>query len=161
VKLMSVLPSCDVFCTIMSTLTLAAATAEQRCGMPDVGNGEDGHLRPLMSVTTPEMIGSSMLGSIGDLCPAPCEGGAERMGTLVAGELHAAQRPHLAAGSAGPSIPSKLTWASLAACGTIADLPRTHQHRCSLATVAPSARQRYRRGVAAAASERRDLPLPC
>ena len=61
VKLMSVAPSVDVFCTIMSTLTLAAASGSNsaaeipgRSGTPSTVTFDS-----LTSVTTPEMIGSS------------------------------------------------------------------------------------------------------
>ena len=65
VKLMSVLPSCDVFCTIMSTLTLAAANGSNSAAEMPGRSGTERMVTfaSLVSVTTPEMIGSSMLGS--------------------------------------------------------------------------------------------------
>ena len=65
VKLMSVLPSCDVFCTIMSTLTLAAANGSNSAAEIPGRSGTDSTVTfdSVVSVTTPEMIGSSMLGS--------------------------------------------------------------------------------------------------
>ena len=65
VKLMSVKPSAEVFCTIMSTFTFACASGSNR---PADTPGRSGTLRTvtlasLTSVTTPEMMGSSMEGS--------------------------------------------------------------------------------------------------
>ena len=65
VKLMSVVPSFEVFCTIMSTFTLASASGSNnaaeipgRSGTPITVT-----LASLVSVTTPETMGSSMPGS--------------------------------------------------------------------------------------------------
>ena len=62
VKLMSVVPSVDVFWTIMSTFTLASASGSNsvaeipgRSGTPSTVTFDS-----LLSVTTPEMIGSSI-----------------------------------------------------------------------------------------------------
>ena len=65
VKLMSVWPSVEVFCTIMSTLTLAAASGSNSAAETPGRSGTPSTVTfaSLTSVTTPEMIGSSIAGS--------------------------------------------------------------------------------------------------
>ena len=65
VKLMSVCPSVEVFCTIMSTLTFAAASGSNKAADTPGRSGTPSTvtLASLTSVTTPEMIGSSIAGS--------------------------------------------------------------------------------------------------
>lgn len=124
VKLMSVVPSWLVFCTIMSTLTLAAASGSNSAAeMPGrSGTATTVTLASLMSVTTPEMMGSSMLGSC-DVTHVPCsQVKAERtwMGTLwlrANSTLRSAST--LLPAPAISSISSKLTCTSLRACGTM------------------------------------------
>ena len=62
VKLMSVVPWVDVFCTIMSTFTLASASGSNSAAeMPGLsGTPNTVTFASVMSVTTPEMIGSSI-----------------------------------------------------------------------------------------------------
>ena len=65
VKLMSVVPSFDVFWTIMSTLTFAPASGSNSAAEIPAGRARQMIVTfdSETSVTTPEMIGSSMLGS--------------------------------------------------------------------------------------------------
>ena len=73
VKLMSVWPSVDVFWTIMSTTTLRAASGSNNAADTPGWSGTPSTvtLASLASVTTPEMIGSSMPGS-SKLTHVPC-----------------------------------------------------------------------------------------
>ena len=129
VKLMSVVPSVDVFWTIMSTFTLASASGSNsvaeipgRSGTPSTVTFDS-----LLSVTTPEMIGSSIARSsvvIGvSVIHVP--------GSHVNADRTCRATPWLRANSterrastldpapAISSISSKLTRRSLRACGTI------------------------------------------
>ena len=124
VKLMSVCPSVEVFCTIMSTLTLAAASGSNSAAeMPGrSGTPSTVTLASLTSVTTPEMIGSSIAGSSKVTHVPGSQVKLERTwrGTLwLRANSTERSASTLQPAPAISSISSKLTWASLRACGTM------------------------------------------
>ena len=124
VKLMSVVPSVDVFWTIMSTFTFAAASGSNSAAeMPGrSGTPSTVTLASVMSVTTPEMIGSSTEGS-SLVTHVPCsQVKAERTwrGTSWLRANSTERRAStLEPAPAISSISSKWTLASLRACGTM------------------------------------------
>jgi hypothetical protein len=125
VKLMSVVPSWLVFCTIMSTFTLAAASGSNRAAeMP--GRSGTATIVTLLSdrsVTTPEMIGSSMLDSCSSVTHVPCS--QVKLERTWSGTLWLRANSTLRSAStllpapAISSISSKLIRCSLRACGTM------------------------------------------
>ena len=153
----------------MSTLTLAAASGSNSAAeMPGrSGTAMTVTFDSLMSVTTPEMIGSSMLGLlIGDpRARLPGEGGADVDGdVVVAGELDAAQGEHLAAGAGHLEHLVEVDVGQLASLRHDARVGGEHAGDVGvdLAAVGPErSRKRDRRGVAAAATERGDLLRRC
>jgi hypothetical protein len=124
VKLMSVVPSVEVFCTIMSTFTFAAASGSNSAAeMPGrSGTPSTVTLASLMSVTTPEMIGIFHGGLLdGDpRAGLPGEAGAHvERDVVVAGELDRAQREHLRAGAGHLEHLVEVDLGSLRAWGTM------------------------------------------